>query len=148
MNGLTRKMLCIVIALLGAASQGLGASEAIYKWVDQEGVTHFAAQPPEGVEYERIIGSRDRSVQRSVERSGQPDDTGTPPAVPRMEQRETAADPDEIAAHCEQARANLDLMAAGGPVMLREEDGSENVLDADAREAFMAENQAFIDEWC
>ncbi|TVQ40541.1 MAG: DUF4124 domain-containing protein [Wenzhouxiangella sp.] len=147
MKGLTRKTLWIAIIILGAVALGAQANEAIYKWVDEEGVTHFAAQPPDGVDYERVAGSRE-PARRASDEAPEESATAAGDSVARMEERQTGPDPEALAEQCEQARTNLALLAERRPVLLRAEDGSENVLDAEAREAFMAENQAFLDEWC
>ncbi len=145
MNGLSKKIAFIVIALSAAVTMS-AAAEEIYKWVDEEGVTHFAAQPPEGVTYERISGTSTPPASRAQESAHA--EAEAPRGVPRMEVRETGPDAEALAEQCEQARNNLALLAERGPVMLRDEDGSETVLDIEARDAFAAENQAFIDTWC
>ncbi len=146
MPNLTRSLSVAAIAL--AAVISVHATEAIYKWVDEEGVTHFSAQPPDGVDYEQVITRSGTTARRTEARTDSETATDEADAQSESDLRARIADLDALAEQCEQARTNLALLAEAGPVVLRDDDGNEVDLDSEARLSFADENQAFLDEWC
>jgi hypothetical protein len=76
----------LLLALLATAS----ASAQVYRWVDEEGVTHLSSEkPPPGVKAERIDIKASSSGKRSTSRSGSGAASGSNRAAP--------ASPEQIA---------------------------------------------------
>ena len=147
----------IASALIAAALTGLGAlpdaaaqEQTVYKWVDAEGVVHYTARPPEGVEYE-VVGLETREPEEQA-----PDETeaageeapaeGIPPAQPEM--ASTEPDPEMVAERCEQARRNIENLTQRANVLIRGEDGERRQITEEERERMLQEARDFIDEWC
>ena len=137
--------------LLG--SNPLQSQDAIYKWVDEDGVTHFSARPPEGVEYESIDTLSDVVRRVRPQTVGETEDLGdddTPrgplPDLPTIEVEEP--DPAMVAERCEQARSNLSWMTQQVHLSTQGEDGELRRISEDERQRMIEETQAFIDEWC
>ncbi len=141
------KILLLVALALFAVSAP--ASDAIYKWVDEEGVTHFSAQPPEDVDYERVSAAFGT---RAGPSTSEPAESAVPEDADEDADSDEADEPtsaEEIAERCEQARENLEILRERERVALqRDDEGEEEELDAERREEVIAETQAYIDEWC
>lgn len=143
---------CLILVLAGglaALAAAATADEGIYKWVDSEGVTHYSPYPPEGVEYERLTTAggrteaRNRSAEAPAERPPSP-----MPEMPQVQREQTGPDPEVVAERCEQARQNLAELTESTRIILRAEDGSEELLDEEGRQRTIEETEAFIEEWC
>lgn len=125
------------------------ANETIFKWTDEDGVVHYAAHPPEGVDY----------VELGVDMT--PDAAAVPPASEPAEARAAAAQPPElpemtrtepdpkvVAERCEQARSNIENLVRHTNIVVSDEDGQQRALSREQRQQMVDETQAFIDEWC
>ncbi len=143
------KLLCIALLILATP---LIADDVLYKWVDDDDVTHYSSQPPVDRDYERVSLSAASVVSPDeglVERAEQPAEAQAPaalPALPEMVQAEP--DPAEVAARCEQARENLFWLQERPRIIVRGDDGSETHLDDDERLRMIEETRAFIAENC
>jgi len=140
----------LITILCLSINPALGQEE-IYKWVDDEGVTHFSAQPPDGVEYQRI--STFNNVVSTVapqtigESEGSEDsDNRSMPELPEVDAQQP--DPEVVAERCEQARSNLGWMTQRVQINRENEQGEIERLSEEERQRMIAEAQAFIDEWC
>ena len=61
----------IVVACWGFAGSTAHASAAVYKWVDDDGVTHLSSErPPSGIRYERMAIGTNAAGRSSVGRAG------------------------------------------------------------------------------
>ena len=142
----------IVAALAGLSPlpDAMAQQETIYKWVDEEGVVHYTARPPEDVEYE-IVGLQTRERGESETSAGETEETtdeseGIPPAQPEMAASEP--DPELVAARCKQARSNVENLTQRANVLVRGEDGEQRQITDEERERMLEEARAFIEEWC
>jgi len=153
-SGLARALLPLLAALT-LASAAVQAQEEIYKWVDEEGVTHYSARPPEGVEYQRVSTTSNQvstvapQTVRDTENLGDEGDTrvrGNLPDLPQIEVQEP--DPELVAERCDQARDNMMWLTARTGMLTRDEDGTERRMDEEERQALIEQTQAFLDEWC
>ena len=117
----------------------------IYTWTDDDGVRHFSAYPPQDRPYERVDNLPGTRAPRA-ESPAAPEAEREMPQIPEM--REAEPDPEEVAARCEQARTNLNLLRQDRPAVLRQEDGEPTPLDDERRQQMIQETEAFIDEWC
>lgn len=115
-----------------------------YKWVDEDGVTHYTQYPPP-----------DRDAQVVEPSIGLPSDTG---ANDRDDTGRTSSDdsgggsadsgPKTIDAHCAQLREQLKLLNSGQGVRVKNEDGSLTALEGDARAAKRADIATRINRNC
>ncbi len=145
-----------LISILAVCAGAVQASEEIYKWVDEDGVTHYSARPPEGIEYQRMTTEVDRAVARtestetteSDEQSEQEERrrTGNLPELAEIAAEEP--DPELVAERCEQARYNLTWLTERTRISVEGEDGTMRRLSEEERQSQIQENQAFLDEWC
>ncbi len=127
----------------------------VYSWVDENGVQHFSGQPPKHDNYERIT-LRDRGISRAAAR--RPAQQPQQPAETVVSQEETVIttpdrtvtviDPEVIAANCNRARNNLDLVNSRRRIVLTGDDGEPRRLNDDERLALISESQSYIDENC
>lgn len=133
--------------LLAASTSGWG--QTYYKWIDEEGTTHFTPTPPPEGDYE-TVDTTTSVVTRSAPAAPAADaeaDEADPASEVRMP-REGEPDPAEIAARCAQAEENLYWLQNRRRIQVERDDGSTEMVEGDDREAMIAETQAFIDEWC
>lgn len=146
-----RLVLLASIIFLAVNAAPATASDAIYKWVDEHGVTHYSAHPPEGVDYERIAtgargaGPTSRATETPAEQA-EAAPVVQPPELPVLSERQP--DPEMIAERCEQARQNMMWLTQRTRILLQSESGEERMLDEEDRQRMIAETQDFIDEWC
>lgn len=55
----------------------VSAGETVYQWTDEQGVTHYGAQPPEGVAAEKVdLSSRLSTVETTEVRPGEEEELG------------------------------------------------------------------------
>jgi len=139
----------LLLGLLTAAAASATA-ETIYKWVDEEGVVHYSARPPEGVDFvEMGIELEEEQAPAPAPDTQEAADAnrpGEPPEQPEM--TETEPDPEMVAERCRQARSNLENLLRRPNITIRGEDGEQRIIDDEERERIIEETQAFIDEWC
>ncbi len=148
-NLIPRLLAIIAIVLLGLAFVGSVSSQEnrdIYTWTDEEGVRHFSAYPPQGIPYEIVEGLSGVRVTPPPPPTEAQEANEEMPQIPEM--RETAPDPEVVAARCEQARTNLNLLRQDRPAILRSEDGDPTPLEGERRQEMIEETEAFIDQWC
>ncbi len=141
----------LAVCLLFSLPVALLSATEVYSWIDDNGVQHFAGQPPAHDNYQRMT-LRDRGG-RTVTRPAQPR-----PAEQNVTQQETVIttpdrtvtviDPEVIAANCNRARNNIDLVNSRRRIVLTGEDGEPRRLDDNERLALISESQAYIDENC
>ncbi len=148
MNRMLPAIFAITLSLLLAQA---AADSPIYRWVDENGVTHFAAQPPgDGRSYETIGEVRSRGTAApaaTVELAEDADEArGELPELPTITLSQP--DPAVVAERCNQARDNLRHLSSDAPILLQSEGGGEEPLSDERRREVIAETRAFIAEWC
>ena len=139
------RLMMITGSLLLALSTSALASQ-VYKWVDDKGVTHFGAQPPQDLEATAI-------------------NTATPPPRPSPAEPAPAADPQQQAIdekvkaqvaeqeaerkkYCENARTNLAQLENNPRVRIQGNDGELRRIGEDERQERIAELKKSITENC
>jgi hypothetical protein len=146
---LTRALLLISGALLSTGA-------TIYRWVDADGVVHFAQQPPREAGRSDSFDTRDMvtNVVGTVEAESEAATEAPAPARNPLEQleREEQARREEVskvmAENCERARGVLERLQTRGRVRVRDENGEERVLGEDERQQRIAEAQAGVASNC
>jgi hypothetical protein len=134
------------------ASQSYAGNE-IYKWVDDSGVTHYSARPPEdGRLYEEVkVRNRNRYATQGTTLAGVPTATPTPAQEPEITQpgREVSVqNPEKVAQNCARARKNIDTINSKRRVLISDEQGQQRRLSDDERAKLMQESQQYLQRWC
>ena len=143
---LLAKLAIVLLALAFVSPVSAQANRNIYTWTDAEGVRHFSAYPPQDIPYEVVEGLSGVRAAPPTPTSSAEAAAGEMPEIPEM--RETEPDPEVVAARCEQARTNLNLLRQDRPAILRNDDGDPTPLEGERRQEMIQETEAFIDEWC
>ena len=146
---------CLLAPMLSSISSSVMATE-IYKWVDENGVTHYSARPPQDERNYEEVKVRNRGGYRShASASSAGSNTASPPQDDTDENsltqpgREVSVEnPDKIAENCERARANIDTINSKRRVLLSDEDGGQRRPSDEERESLLKESQDFLDRWC
>jgi len=153
MRILAGSALLTISALLATAS----AEETVFKWVDNNGVTHYSAQPPDGIAFERISIQHAGGAALPTQADSPGPSAATGPdaeteaehVLPELaETRVEPPDPELVAERCRQARENLSWLTERTQLLFEDETGQTRRLDEDERQNLIEENRAFIDQWC
>lgn len=112
--------LTILLSLWGTAS-----AQLLYKWKDEDGITHFSERPPAGVDnYERVrssVSPGNAPVQYQPQgENDEESDEGT-------EQVAEQSDADN-SARCENARKNLEALQSFARIRVRDPNGELRFL--------------------
>jgi len=143
-------LLAAALAALSIQFDAQAQEQTIYKWVDAEGVVHYTARPPEGIDYEEV-GIEMRESADSAAGGGETGgDNGaaeeTPPELPEMAQSEP--EDEAMAERCAQARSNIEDLNRYENITVEGEDGEQRPVPEEERMRMIEEAQRFIDEWC
>lgn len=137
----------LLAAILLATSPAMAST--FYRWVDDNGVTHYSEQPPQGRQSEavRTWGRPSSDQQGALERREAEREAGR---AARAEAGENAAEPTAStppaprppAEYCEQHRRNLQVLT-DRPVVRRTdpETGEVTTLDAEQRQQMIEQTQ-------
>ena len=123
-----------------------------YRWVDEEGVTHYSESAPQGVNAEEVRTHRaPPSVTGRQPAEGTSDETRDERRDGAQQSRneDTADTDDEHSRNCEAHRANLELLEASPRVRIEDpESGEMRYLDDDERQQMLDETRREIEEHC
>ncbi|MCK2151370.1 MULTISPECIES: DUF4124 domain-containing protein [Marinobacter] len=123
----------LTLSLLLAVVPGVSMGASVYKWTDENGVTHFGDRQPTGTQSEKV---NVRSGSASPAASSRPSPTERVNALEEQEQeaaeqrRQSAAEEarqKQREANCSTAQANLDVMARNARIRI-EENGEQRYL--------------------
>lgn len=145
------KIKTLTLATLLALTPALGVAESVYKWTDENGVTHFGDRQPSGKQSERVSIKTGRP---SGERRQSPQERLSDM---EEEQRQTQQRADESAAErarskqreaaCETARSNLEIIERNSRIRV-EESGEARFLSSEEINAKKQEFQAMVEKNC
>ncbi len=128
---MSRKILMLAIAL--AIAPGLTNAASVYKWTDENGVTHFGDRQPTGQTAERV-NIRTGTPSKSASERPSPQERLNSLEEQQQEQaereQETAvqeARRKQREANCATARSNLKLLSQTGRIRI-EENGEQRFL--------------------
>ncbi|MBD9443391.1 DUF4124 domain-containing protein [Pseudomonas sp. PDM04] len=117
----------------------------VYKWVDEHGVTHFDAQPPQGREAETVVTP---SAPASNPATRLPGSTvGDQQAIDKSVKKQVAEQQAQLKVFCEQARTNL-AQLQNNPRLREDVDGEMRRLTDEQRQERTTETQRQIAENC
>lgn len=139
MNSLRRALVLGLLAL--PLLVPVAEAARTYKWVDEDGVTHYTQYPPPDGEAQVVepsigvpSGSDDADTQGSSSDSSGGDSADTGPKT--------------VDAYCAQLREQLKLLNSDQGVRVKNDDGSLTALEGDARAAKRAEIATSINRDC
>lgn len=129
-----KSVLLCNLALAGLLMSTLAGADTVYKWVDDEGVTHFSAHPPKNRQSDQMRTKTGHSEPVDYSRRFRAEDDGERDQTDS--QNQTAANQagpsqEELDEACEAARQNLALVERGGRIAVKDENGERRYLDQD-----------------
>lgn len=134
----------LLLALCTSAMAG-----QIYKWVDDQGVTHFGAQPPQGLEATSI------NTATPPPRAPAPTPAATPAADDAQQKAIDDKVKDQVAKqeaerkkYCENARTNLAQLENNPRLRIEGDNGELRRIGEDERQQRITELKKSIDETC
>lgn len=134
----TALAIALVIAAPVAAAQ-------VYKWVDEDGVTHYTQQPPPGGEAQVI--DPDVAQPTAAPPAGGSGDEAAATGDASGESSGDDGDTQSMAEFCSQLRDEAQLLASDRPVKVQSGD-SVTDLSGDARQQRLQETRGQIEQYC
>lgn len=138
-----RTMLLTACLLAGLSPMSMAGQ--IYKWVDAQGVTHFGAQPPQGVEATTVGKSAPPAPKPAAPVTGGV--VGDQKAIDQQVKQQVAEQEAQLKAFCEQARTNL-AQLQNNPRVREDVEGEMRRLTDEERRQRIDETRKQIEEHC
>lgn len=141
-------------ALLGGLALLGPVQAAMYKWVDDKGVTQYTQYPPPNRESEVMVPpptpaqDPDGAQLKLEDQLKQLDENQKARAESEAEAAKTKAAADQRKKNCEAARGNLEKLTTGGRKRVIGPDGVATYLTEEDRQAKIAEAKKHIEESC
>lgn len=144
----------VVLGVMGLSLSTQAWAGKFYKWVDEQGTTHYSAQPPREKPSQQI----DINVNRSSDANADGETSKAAPAqqpapdqqmsdserIAEIERRSREA----VAKNCEIMRKNLETLSQHARVRSVGEDGEVRMLGEDERQARIKKAQDYISANC
>jgi len=151
-NIMNKFSLLLGSALLTLASAGSAAK--FHKWVDEDGVTHYGANPPQGVVSTEVntranaSSDQHRELEALDAKRNARQDAKEEAAQAAREAERLQSEPDEVVKErCEQHRKNLETLKNKPIVRSKNpETGELEVLDQEAREKMIQSSQEALEK--
>lgn len=130
------------------------AHAAMYKWVDENGVTQYTQYPPPSREYQTLVpppppAEDPEGAQQQLEGLLQQQDEASKARAETGEQEQKAAAAAERRKqNCQAARTNLELLTTGGHRRITGPDGIAYYPSEEERQERIATAQKQIEEFC
>lgn len=143
-----RAMLLTAMLAIGFSSAPAGAAKDYYKWVDEDGVTHYSARPPYNRPSEIVsvtTGERSSVPAASATQNGSSSADGS-----ASETRTAATESEKIKdpLRCENARSNLEVLQNNAKVRMKDEEGNIHYLTQEEKAEKIRESQQAVEESC
>lgn len=142
----------LFFAMAIALASGAVSAGSVYKWTDDQGVTHFGDRQPAGKQAESINirtggssgGEKRSSPQERLEQlQGQQAEQAEQKKLSAVEE----ARQKQRAANCETARSNLNILSSTSRIRV-EEDGEQRYLSPEEIEEKRQQFQEIADKNC
>ncbi|WP_122666657.1 DUF4124 domain-containing protein [Pseudomonas viridiflava] len=142
-------MRCMIFAVIMAAAFSVPAHAAqIYKWVDDQGVTHFDAQPPAGRQTQQIDIQKPPAAPAASESSKSAMEAEAEQREINNSVKKKVAQQDARRAEdCKILRTNL-AQLQNNPRVREQVEGGLKRLSEDERQGRIAETQKAINDYC
>ncbi|HEY1029079.1 MAG TPA: DUF4124 domain-containing protein [Pseudomonas sp.] len=140
----------ILTGTLMLALSTTAMASQIYKWVDEQGITHFGAQPPQGQQATTINTSAPpprataSEPPPTVEEQLDPEQA----AIDKKVKEEVAKQEAERKQYCETARTNLAQLENNPRLRIEEEGGEVRRVDENERQKRITDLKKSIAENC
>ncbi|MEE2762066.1 MAG: DUF4124 domain-containing protein [Pseudomonadota bacterium] len=135
----------LTLTLLIASAPGLALAASVYKWTDENGVTHFGDRQPTGKNSEKVnirSGNAPSSSRPSPqEQVNQIEEQRASDSISRREAAENEARQKQRQANCETARSNLRIIDSNARIRV-EDNGEQRYL---SRNEIAEQRQKFKD---
>jgi len=136
--------LAVLISCLAGFSQS-ATSETFYKWVDENGTTHYGNKPSHS--------HQSTTVHTSGRPSGPaakmaPGEKPKPQAEQNTGEGTTVYDAEELAEYCKTIKGRLDLMIAKNQIKQKNKDGSVVMLTEEQRQKQISDLKKNIADKC
>lgn len=146
---MNRKILTLAVLLVTAPAMSSAAS--VYKWTDEEGVTHFGDRQPSGQQSESVsirTGKRSEGNRQSPQEQVKAlEEQESEQAEQKEESAADEARRKQREANCETARSNLSILQRNSRIRV-EEDGEQRYLAEDEIEEQRKKFEEIADENC
>jgi molecular chaperone DnaK (HSP70) len=149
---MNRKIL--MLALLMCATPGLATGASVYKWTDENGVTHFGDRQPTGGKAEQIkvrpsTGPGSNSKRQSLqERVNAMEEQEQQDQQRRNETAVQEAQRKQREANCATARSNLQIIQSNARIRTEGEDGEIRYLTPEEIEERRQQFEQIAEENC
>ncbi len=155
MRSPSRHALTLLLALFLAGPWALPAAHAeMYKWVDEQGVTHYTQTPPPGNDFKEVAPPPPPAVDpgqaaRQLKESQKAFDERRKEAREAADKQAKAeAEAAERSKQCEQARRNLENLLTHPRIRYTDDSGEVTLLPEEERQKRIAEAREQIEELC
>jgi len=119
------------------------ADAEVYKWTDEDGVTHYTEQPPPDRGEASVL-----DPQVDAPSSQGPEQQGTEHTAEPDEAAGEGEDTQSVEAFCKELRQNIETLKGDGPVKVRTGDDTLKTLDGEARQARLERAQSQLESQC
>lgn len=141
-------MRCMIFAAMAALVFSAASQAApIYKWVDEQGVTHFDAQRPAGRQTQQIEIQKPPAPPAPDESKSMIDDQAEQRAADTAVKKKVAQEEARRAEDCKILRTNL-AQLNNNPRVREQVEGGLKRLSEDERQGRIAETQKAIKDYC
>jgi hypothetical protein len=137
------------LALLLSCTLGLSApssGETFYKWVDEEGVTHYGNKPSKQHNSSPVLTSGRASGPASKMAPNKPAAKKDQPSNPN--EGSVIYDAEELKQYCQNIQKRLTMMTSRNQIKQKNKDGSVVMLTEEQRQQQIADMKAQITDKC
>lgn len=127
----------------------------LYKWVDEQGITHYSQQPPATGKFQAIKppppppeNAGQEAIERLKAQRQELDERRAARQEAARERQEELESNEAREEACRQARENLAQLEAHNRIALRNADGSYTYLDEEQRQQRIAEMRERVSNYC
>lgn len=139
----------IIISLAMTVIASSAFAKDYYKWVDENGITQYAEQPPLGVKAEKVSTYGGSSTAYDPNAAIANSDEGKQEATHKKELEDQAQQLEkQEQAKCEQVNSQLKTLKERGRVRMVDKDGNERVLSPEEQAAKVAELEKYVKDTC
>ncbi|MGO1749421.1 MAG: DUF4124 domain-containing protein [Marinobacter sp.] len=126
----------LMLTLLMAVAPGMAISASVYKWTDENGITHFGDRQPVGASSETVhvrsgtLSGTENSRPSAQQRLGELQEKQQAETEKKQETAVDTARRKQREANCENARSNLEVIKSNARIRI-EENGEIRYLTPD-----------------
>ncbi|MCC7516705.1 MAG: DUF4124 domain-containing protein [Pseudomonadales bacterium] len=141
--------LIITVGIAAALLSGSALAKDYFKWVDEQGVTRYAEQPPAGVQAEKVSTYGGSSTTYDPNAAVAATEEGKKEAEHKKEIEDRTKQLEKAEQEkCVKVGDQLKTLKERGRVRMRDKDGNERVLTPEEQAAKISELEKYITEVC